>query len=59
MTSKQVADGGWEYPQVVVALEAQVEGRLIYDICTEEERSLGTRQVMRWWYQDMVNESEE
>ena len=32
---------------------------LIYEICAEEERMLGTIWMVRWWDQDVVNEPTE
>ena len=30
----------------------------IYELCVEAKRRPGTSRRMRWWYQDMVNETE-
>ena len=78
MTAKHVADGEWEYPPEVVAIEAaglhpiqefiqrrqvtileQVVCCPIYELCIELDRRPGMSRMMRWWYQDVVNESEE
>ena len=37
----------------------QVACRIIYDMCTEAEKRPGMSQIMRWWDQYVVNESEE
>ena len=31
----------------------------IYELCVKEERIPGTIRMVRWWYQDVVNEPEE
>ena len=31
----------------------------IYELCVKAERILGTIRMVRWWDQDVVNESEE
>ena len=33
--------------------------RPVYAFCTETERIPGTRRMVRWWDQDVVNEPEE
>ena len=30
----------------------------IYDLCVDSEQRLGTNLRMRWWDQDVINESE-
>ena len=74
MMEKCVADSKWEYPLVVVAIEAallhpiqdyihiqqvniaeQVAFRPIYELCIEAERRPGMIQMIRLWYQDVVN----
>ena len=37
----------------------QVPCHPTYELCIEEERRPGSRRVMRWWDQDVVNLSEE
>ena len=32
---------------------------LIYEPCVEAERMPGMIRIVRWWYQDMVNETDE
>ena len=31
----------------------------VYALCTEEENFTGTSRILRWWYQDAVNEPKE
>ena len=40
-------------------MAAQVAFQPIYDLCTNEEQRPGTIQMMKWWDQDAVQESEE
>ena len=35
-------------------IEEYIAKRLIYDLCTGEERLQGTSQLMWWWYQDHI-----
>ena len=44
-------------PQETIA--EKVAGLPIYELCVDAERITGTIRIVRWWYQDMVNESEE
>ena len=54
----------WLYPIMVyirrrqVTIVERVAYRPIYELCTEAERVLGTIRLVRWWYQDTVNEPE-
>ena len=72
------AGGEWEYPQLVVAMDAvvlhpireyirrqqatiskKVVYRPIYELHVEVEQMTGKIWMVRWWYQDVVNEPEE
>ena len=48
-----MADGEWEHPPVVVALEAQVEFCPSYELCNEVEWSPETSRMMKGWDQDV------
>ena len=37
----------------------RVDCRPIYALCTEAERMLVMSRLVRWWYQDRLNEPEE
>ena len=39
-------------------ISERVDYRPIYELCTEAERMPGTIRLMKWWYQDAVNEPE-
>ena len=46
----------WRSQKIIVA---QVACCPIYELCTEADRRPGTSRMMRWWDQDVVQESEE